>query len=52
MRQIMTHCFLSIAKEVNNEMGQFQLVGFDLMVDIDLKVHLLEARERPSTFAV
>jgi hypothetical protein len=48
MRNIMTHCFLSIEHEVSAERGQFQLVGFDLMVDTELKVHLLEVNYNPS----
>lgn len=48
MRNIMTHCFLSIESEVSKERGQFQLLGFDLMVDVELKVHLLEVNYNPS----
>jgi hypothetical protein len=48
MAALMTHCFLSIEKETSNQMGQFQLVGFDLMVDAALKVHLLEVNYNPS----
>lgn len=48
MRDIMTHAFLSIESEVSKERGQFQLLGFDLLVDTELKLHLIEVNYNPS----
>lgn len=47
MRHIMSHCFLSIEQHVKVEPGQFQLLGFDLMVDDALAVHLIEINRNP-----
>jgi len=47
MAHIMKHCALSIKDKVRQEIGQFQLLGFDLMVDTELKLHLIEVNRNP-----
>lgn len=47
MRNIMYHCCCAVEHEVTPTMGQFQLLGFDLMLDEELRVHLIEVNRNP-----
>jgi len=47
MRNIMYHACCAVEHSCEPSVGQFQLLGFDLMLDEELRVHLIEVNRNP-----
>ncbi|XP_028393801.1 uncharacterized protein LOC114518086 [Dendronephthya gigantea] len=48
MQEIMLHCFQSVRYKLERKLGYFDLLGFDFMLDEDLKVWLIEINVNPA----
>ncbi|XP_078095858.1 protein polyglycylase TTLL10-like [Mustelus asterias] len=48
VQQIMTQCFIAIKARLVSKLGYFDLLGFDIVIDQNFKVWLLEINANPS----
>ncbi|XP_033642169.1 protein polyglycylase TTLL10-like [Asterias rubens] len=48
MTQIMTHCFNAVKNKLQCKLGYFDLLGFDFLLDEEMKVWLLEVNVNPA----
>ncbi|XP_065834366.1 protein polyglycylase TTLL10-like [Oscarella lobularis] len=48
MQQIMMKCFHSVRHRLKCRLGFFELLGFDFMIDDDMKVYLIEINVNPA----
>ncbi|XP_071498782.1 uncharacterized protein [Diadema antillarum] len=48
MCQIMTQCFLASKNKLEPRLGYFDLLGFDFLLDTDMKIWLLEINVNPA----
>eukprot|EP00118_Oscarella_pearsei_P012767 m.96294 g.96294 ORF g.96294 m.96294 type:complete len:675 (+) comp36906_c0_seq2:68-2092(+) len=48
MQKIMMKCFYSVKHKLKCQLGFFELLGFDFMIDSDMKVYLIEININPA----
>ncbi|XP_030843027.1 probable beta-tubulin polyglutamylase [Strongylocentrotus purpuratus] len=48
MCQIMSQCFLAAKNKLDTSLGYFDLLGFDFLLDTDMKIWLLEINVNPA----
>ncbi|XP_029013265.1 protein polyglycylase TTLL10 isoform X2 [Betta splendens] len=48
MQQIMAHCFLAVKSKLHSQLGYFDLIGCDFLIDEHFKVWLLEMNCNPA----
>ncbi|XP_041479461.1 protein polyglycylase TTLL10-like [Lytechinus variegatus] len=48
MCQIMSQCFLASKNKLDTSLGYFDLLGFDFLLDVDMKIWLLEINVNPA----
>lgn len=50
IQAIMKFCFLAARSHLDTSLGFFDLLGFDIMIDDDMKVWLIEINVNPALF--